>query len=542
MGPDTPVRFFELSPENYMRRGGLFPELLSEVCEHHEVLTHGLSLNIGSTDPLDRDYLDRLAVFLAELGATSHSDHLCWNGNDALHLHDLLPLPTTDRAAAHVADRILRAQDRLRRPLSLENISYYLLPGGSMPEHEFLARVLEAADCKLLLDVNNVWVNAQNHGFDPYDYLRAIPLDRVDRMHVAGGERLCAYDGLVIDTHGADVGTPVAEMMEWVVERIGPVPVTYERDHEIPPLSILLQHVADLQGRYNAALGRHRRAVEDVSGRRERISYGLGSVELAHVETGLCRAILDRSDVDNGLPERLSNRSLPEAAVDLIASWPTARIAVYRRLVRNTLHKTVLSAFERTASRRGPGFDDDVADWLASCGPQSPYLHDVAREFVAWAAERWPNDAAVPAYLLDLLRHELLEWDVAAMPLQMDGPEDPTRFSLDSRLAFADSVLLADYQWRVHELVDDVQDRSLPIPGETYLLAYRDAEHDVRYLELTPLAWAVLSRLRLGELVREAISFGAASLGIPLDDGVLSRVGTVLAELVERGVIVAPAG
>ena len=251
--PDS-IRFFEVSPENYMRRGGFFPEALMEVAQDHPVLTHGLMLNIGSTTPLDRTYLDTLREFLGRLGATAHSDHLCWNGVDDHMLHDLLPLSATETTIERVADRVQRVQDHLGVPMALENISYYLLPDSTMPEHEMISRLIERAGCHLLLDVNNVWVNARNHGFDPFEYLAQLPLDRVAHLHVAGGRQIPAMDDLIIDTHGTDVSDMVADLMAWVIERIGPRPVLYERDHEIPPLEELGEQVDALNRRYDAAV------------------------------------------------------------------------------------------------------------------------------------------------------------------------------------------------------------------------------------------------------------------------------------------------
>ncbi|MGB1700428.1 MAG: DUF692 domain-containing protein, partial [Nannocystaceae bacterium] len=148
------IRFFEVSPENYMRRGGFYPEALREVARSHRVLTHGLMLNIGSSAPLDQTYLSTLRSFLERMGAERHSDHLCWSGSEGRILHDLLPLSACAATVDHVVERIKRVQDALGMPLALENISYYMLPGSTMPEEEMIAAVLERADCELLLDVN----------------------------------------------------------------------------------------------------------------------------------------------------------------------------------------------------------------------------------------------------------------------------------------------------------------------------------------------------------------------------------------------------
>jgi uncharacterized protein (UPF0276 family) len=203
------------------------------------------------------DLREFLAALPASFGPRWHSDHLCFCGVDGKALHDLLPLPFTGASARRVAARVREAADRLERPMLVENISYYMPLGAStMDELELVTEVLERADCRLLLDVNNVQVNADNHGFDAAAFIDALPLSRVVQLHVAGGERRPALDGLIIDTHGTDVSPRVQALMARVVERIGPVPVIYERDHEIPPLPELERQVTALQAVYDAALAR----------------------------------------------------------------------------------------------------------------------------------------------------------------------------------------------------------------------------------------------------------------------------------------------
>lgn len=249
--------FVEISPENYMRRGGYYPAALSRVGERFPVLTHGLTMSLGGTDPFDDRYFDELGRFLRRVGAKGHSDHLCWSGTERNIVHDLLPLPFTREAVRHTSARIRDAQSRLDVPLAIENVSYYAPLGPpEMSEIEFLCAVLEESGAGLLLDVNNVYVNAQNHGFDPIAFLSQVPLDRVVSMHVAGHHRW--DDGLVVDTHGADVPDPVYELLAWVIERTGPMPVVLERDQLVPPLDELLAEVARLQATYDSALACHR--------------------------------------------------------------------------------------------------------------------------------------------------------------------------------------------------------------------------------------------------------------------------------------------
>lgn len=253
--PDVPVAFWEVSPENYMRRGGYYPAALERVAERYAVVTHGLTMSLGAVDPPSDEYLRDLGREIGRVGSPWHSDHLCFSSAGARSLHDLLPLKLSGENVERVSDRLRRVQDRLGVPMAFENISWYAHPGRpEMPEAEFISSIAELSGCGLLLDVNNVYVNAQNHGFDPYAFLAEMPLDRVVQLHVAGHTR--TETGLIIDTHGATVCDPVHELLAWTIERTGPLPVLLERDNAIPPLSELLAEVAVLDGVYQRALGR----------------------------------------------------------------------------------------------------------------------------------------------------------------------------------------------------------------------------------------------------------------------------------------------
>lgn len=252
--PAPGLSFVEISPENYMRRGGYFPEALTRVGERFGVLTHGLTMSIGGTDPFEDAYFAELQRFLRQVGARAHSEHLCWSGTPSQILHELLPIPFTRQAAAHAAARVKEAQARLDVSLSLENVTFYAHLGRpEMSEADFLNEVLDQSGAKLMLDVNNVYVNSRNHGFDPVEFLSRLPLDRVVQLHVAGHHRWEDED-LIIDTHGAPTPDPVISLMEWVIERTGPLPVILERDQSIPELSELLAEVQVLHTAYERAL------------------------------------------------------------------------------------------------------------------------------------------------------------------------------------------------------------------------------------------------------------------------------------------------
>jgi hypothetical protein len=257
-GTFAPVPFFEVSPENYMRRGGYIPASLEYVAAHVPVITHGLMMSLGSLDPFDPRYFSELRAFVERFDSPWHSDHLCFSGVDGRVLHDLLPMPRTDAALSHVVARVREARDRLGVPLAVENISYYLELGRSdMGEAEFLSRVLEEADCQLLLDVNNVYVNSQNHGFDARRFIAELDLSRVVQIHVAGHEHR-PDDGLIVDTHGADVIDPVYDLLSWTIERTGPTAVILERDNHVPALDDLLAEWRRVEAAYERGLTRWR--------------------------------------------------------------------------------------------------------------------------------------------------------------------------------------------------------------------------------------------------------------------------------------------
>jgi len=250
--PPLDVAFFEVSPENYMRRGGYYPSALEAIGERYPLVTHGLTLSLGAIDEPQRDYLTELRTEVQRLRSPWHSDHLCFATAGDRVLHELMPLQFCRQNVTRVADRIRRVEDFLGLPLLIENISYYAHPGrAELPETEFICGVLEKSGASLLLDVNNVYVNAQNHGFDAKQFLRAIPLDRVVEIHVAGHSRF--DDDLIIDTHGTTVSDPVLDLLGWVLERTGPLPVLLERDNDIPPLDALLDELNTIRTVYERA-------------------------------------------------------------------------------------------------------------------------------------------------------------------------------------------------------------------------------------------------------------------------------------------------
>jgi uncharacterized protein (UPF0276 family) len=232
--PPPELAFIEVAPENYMRRGGLYPASLSACAARWPIVTHGLTMSLGGTDPLLPDYLATLATFTRAVQTPWHSDHLCFTVSAGRMTHELLPLPFTAEAAEHVAVRVMRAQDALGVPMAVENISYYAHPGApEMDEADFATAVVTRAGCGLLLDVNNVYVNAQNHGFDARAMIAKMPLGRVVQMHVAGHDT--SDPALILDTHAAAVRDEVYDLLAFALRKTGHVPVLLERDDNFPP-------------------------------------------------------------------------------------------------------------------------------------------------------------------------------------------------------------------------------------------------------------------------------------------------------------------
>ena len=239
-GDRLDVDFFEVAPENWIGVGGAYGRRFRELTARYPFVNHGLSLSIGGPGPLDFEFVGRVRRFLDEHGALLYSEHLSYCSDDG-HLYDLMPIPFTEAAVRRVAGRIGQVQDALGRRIALENVSYYAAPGAEMSEIEFLKAVLERADCDLMLDVNNIYVNAINHGYDAREFLADVPAQRVVYMHVAG--HYVEAEDLRVDTHGSDVCDPVWTLLADAYRHCGVKPTVLERDFNIPPLDVLMREV-----------------------------------------------------------------------------------------------------------------------------------------------------------------------------------------------------------------------------------------------------------------------------------------------------------
>lgn len=238
-----PVAFIEVHSENYFGRGGKPLHFLDRARRDYPLSLHGVGLSIGSADPLNDAYLQRLAELIDRFDPALVSDHLCWSSVGGTYANDLLPLPQTRQALAHVVARVQRVQERLRRPILLENVSSYVEYADSeMPEWVFLAEVAQRSGCGILLDVNNIFVNASNHGFDAHEYLQAIPHRAVQEFHLAGFVRntIDVEFEILIDSHSAPITDSVWELYGLALQRFGALPTLIEWDAELPPLTTLV--------------------------------------------------------------------------------------------------------------------------------------------------------------------------------------------------------------------------------------------------------------------------------------------------------------
>lgn len=236
-----PIDWFEILTENYLVPGGKPLYYLDRIKEQYPIVMHGVSMSLGSTDGLAKDYLDQVKALANRVEAKWISDHLCWTGVHKTNMHDLLPLPYTEEALLHLVNRITQVQDYLGRQILVENVSSYLTYSHSvMTEWDFLSEIAQRADCLILLDINNIYVSSFNHQFNPEEYLQGIPKERVQQFHLAGHTNNGNH---IIDTHDAPIIDPVWNLYAKAVDHFGKISTMIERDDHIPPISVLIDEL-----------------------------------------------------------------------------------------------------------------------------------------------------------------------------------------------------------------------------------------------------------------------------------------------------------
>lgn len=502
------VDFFEVAPENFMRRGGALVAKLEDVRQRFPLRTHGLALNIGARADADNDYVRTLTSFITRIQTPEHSDHLSWSGDAGRHWHELLPLPLSAETERRVTRRLREWVDRLARPVSLENVSAYIATSEDpLSEARFLGEVLEAANGGWLFDVNNLYVNSQNFRFDPLAWFAQAPVHRIRGIHIAGHVHAGA-EGLLLDTHGAAVSDPVMSLLRSLIPLLPQVPIVLERDNHIPSLDVLVAELTAI-----------RKMVEPSE-----------SPPLPLVKT-TPRWVPDISEFDvMDLLEddiRKPAHSPPLDCRAMKGAASRAPLSIYRRLAYDNLRSAIVLEIPAATSRLGENFDGELASFFQESGPTSPYLRDVAFEFVRWGGPRWETSLADGAFVHDLARYELAEFTVAAGPDDLAAPREPLSGDRPVRLQAA--VRIEFFRYRVQDLN--------PAPAPSALLLYRAAAADVRVLSLSAYAAALLVLLHDGALLQDAVQRSIAAFPGAGSREHLDEVARLLADLAERGVV-----
>ncbi len=283
--PDAPIDFMEVAPENWMNVGGRLGRQFREMTERYDFLCHGLSLSVGGPAPLDEQFIRDVGAFLKQHNIKAYSEHLSYCGGEH-HLYDLMPIPFTEAAASHVAERIMRVQDILGQRLIIENVSAYLEPGKEMSEPEFVNLVLQKADCELLLDINNIYVNSVNHPSGgatdrtsamerAKSYIEAMPGERIRYMHIAG--HFEEADDLLVDTHGMEVKDDVWQLLQHTYACHGVVPTLLERDFNFPPLAELMDELNQIR-RTQQQAAEHQEQGQQEQGQQEKAQQAGGDL------------------------------------------------------------------------------------------------------------------------------------------------------------------------------------------------------------------------------------------------------------------------
>jgi uncharacterized protein (UPF0276 family) len=431
-----PLDWLEIITDNFLVEGGKPLVMLDRLRRDYPMAMHGVAMSIGGADGIDKPYLHRVKALADRIEPLWVSDHLCWTGTPPQHLHDLYPLPYTDKAARHVIKQIGRAQDILQRRLVLENVSSYIdFKYNASSEWQFLAHIAQAADCLLLLDVNNVYVSSVNHGFDPMTYLRALPAARVQQIHLAGHSHNGSY---IIDTHDHPVAQPVWDLYAQACRLFGSVATMIERDDDIPDLATLI-----------AELGIAQRIATDVAHEERTVAPGtptcatasLPPAEPAAAETPAASAAPALRQVQSRIADYILNRPTTDQgpATELIRTPPGAsadqRLGIYHHAYRARLAEVLAESFAKTYLYMGSDqFDRDAKAFAVSHPPTVRNLGRYGTEFVDYLAALYPANP-------ELRELAQLDWDLRTT---FDGPDVP---ALDAATANAGTHTEAGPQW-----------------------------------------------------------------------------------------------
>ena len=504
---EFPVNFFEVAPENWIDVGGKVGERLRAFTERFPFVCHGLSLNLGGAAPLDMELVAAVKGFLRDHGVLCYTEHLSACADDG-HLYDLMPVPFTEEAALHVAERVLRVQDALGQRIGVENVSYYAAPAQELRELDFINAVIDRADCLLLLDVNNIYVNSVNFGYDPSAFLRGLPGRRAAYLHVAGHRRPSSE--LCVDTHGAPIIDPVWRLLAEAYELFGPLPTLVERDFNLPPLPELLAEparVRDLQSNAGPVDAEKPTALW-ATPPRPAASPSSAAKRTPRFQTAQ-RAFAayirhpERHPLPPGVPER--------------------RMRVYARLFYNNVESflaetfTVLREIIPAAAWRAL-----ARDFLHHHRATSPYFSDIPQEFLEYLGSTpGPARPRLPPFALELCHYQ---WVGLAL-----------RFAADADCVFDDNPVAVDDALTVSPLawplrydypVDRIGAAHQPAapPGEpTFLVARRDREGAVGFVAVNAITMRLLQVLAEGRTPRVCFNTLATETGMAVGD--VARAG-----------------
>lgn len=492
------VDWFEVISENFMDTDGRPRRILERVIEHYPVVMHGVSLSVGSTDPLNKDYLEKLKTLAEWVNPPWISDHLCWTGVHEKNSHDLLPVPYTDISLSLIVDRIKQVQDYLGRPILLENPSTYLeFRESIIPEWEFIAMMAERADCGLLLDVNNVYVSCYNHRLDAKTYIDAIPADRVVQIHLAGHENQGTH---IVDTHDGYVVDPVWELYSYAVSRIGPVSTMIEWDAKIPAFSVMLEELEKAKTyaeRHIALPSQHLHNYRE-GGDTPQTQYPI-------ILSRMQESILS-GDITQAEPEQWIRAKKDYS--------PAAQLEVYVNGYRYRLFDVISDDLKVTRHALG---DEamDTAIWQYIEQTPSTYFN-IARYILGFPEFL---KGRVPAFAVELVTLETVltqVFDMTETPIL-----DPEVFSQIAPETFFEQVLplrqasrLLAFEYPVNQYYSDVHEKknpSIPKPQASYLIVYR---HDdtVWRMNLVHEEYLLLQALAAGDTVGDAINGILAAL------------------------------
>jgi hypothetical protein len=512
--------FFEIHAENYMVAGGPFHHYLTRIRERYPLSIHGVGLSIGGEAPLDEAHLDRLAALLDRYRPQAFSEHLAWSSHGGIFLDDLLPVPYRRATLERVCQHIDRVQSRLKRTLLLENPATYVeFDSSTMSETEFIGAVLRRTGCGLLLDVNNVHVSCTNHGRDPYAYLRALPLDRVGEIHLAGFAQDidAAGDPLLIDSHGAPVAPAVWDLYRYTLALTGPKPTLIERDNDIPAFDVLFAEarVAEAMIEWQAAPAGDAPAVGSQSAFAGALLDMVGAVPAD---------LIAWNGSDPGRRFAVHRNNVAVALIDALAdTYPVAR-----QLVGEEFFRAMARTFARSQPPTSPvmaHYGAGFAEFVASFPPVAalPYLADMARLEWRYVQAYHAADASpVPAeYIAGLLA------DQAALPT--------ARFALQPSLALLDSPHAVVSLWAAHQGQGDVAAIDPDLPESALVIRHL---LEVQVLRIRPGALVFIAALGRGAALAEAAEAAiAADAEFDLADtlGLLIRSGAIVAVTTTEG-------